>query len=322
MKKFLISIDTEGDNLWRYKAGDEIKTENAKSLWRFQKLCDEYGFKPTYLTNYEMVKSKDFVDFAKPNLINGTCEIGMHLHAWNNPPYYELQNVNNEVGASYLIEYPDEVMEQKIAVITQELEQAFESKIITHRSGRWATDERYFNLLKKYGYSVDCSVTPKMSWVNNKGMTLGSVGSDYTSSPEIPYLINTKYGDILEVPMTVKSCRRIFIDKGLSLRQKLSRVYHGVRGRTVWLRPVGNNLKELLWFIEEIAFDDNIDYIMFMLHSSEFMAGGSPTFQNEESIDNLYLHLDQIFKKSSKNFIGCTIGEYGTEKLSEFVEGK
>lgn len=321
MKKFLISIDTEGDNLWRYKKGEEITTENSKSLGRFQNLCEEYGFKPTYLTNYEMAKSKDFVEFVKPSLVSGKCEIGMHLHAWNNPPYYELKNVNPEVSASYLIEYPEEIMEKKIELLTQELEQTFEKNITTHRAGRWAMDERYFKLLKKYGYKVDCSVTPKKSWVNCAGMTNGSVGSDYTNSPQTPYLINTEYGDILEIPMTVKKCRKIFIDKGLSLRQKLSRVYHGVNGRTVWLRPDGNNVKELLWFVENIAFDDNFDYVMFMLHSSEFMSGGSPTFPNEESIEKLYLDMEQIFTKASRYFTGCTIGEYGVEKMLEYDKG-
>lgn len=49
---FLITIDTEGDNLWQKH--DSITTENARYLPRFQQLCEKYGFKPVYLTNYEM----------------------------------------------------------------------------------------------------------------------------------------------------------------------------------------------------------------------------------------------------------------------------
>ncbi|MDR8263551.1 deacetylase, partial [Acinetobacter baumannii] len=48
---FLITIDTEGDNLWQKH--DSITTENARYLPRFQQLCEKYGFKPVYLTNYE-----------------------------------------------------------------------------------------------------------------------------------------------------------------------------------------------------------------------------------------------------------------------------
>ena len=32
MKHFIITVDTEGDNLWEYVAGTEIGTENAKFL--------------------------------------------------------------------------------------------------------------------------------------------------------------------------------------------------------------------------------------------------------------------------------------------------
>lgn len=322
MKKFLISIDTEGDNLWKYNTGDEIFTENAKYLQRFQTLCEEFGFKPTYLTNYEMAMSKAFVDFAKYNLQKGGLEVGMHLHAWNNPPLYNLKNVNPKVSASYLIEYPDDIMEQKISVITETLGQVFEKKIITHRAGRWATDERYFKLLSKYGYTVDCSVTPKMSWVGSAGMRFGSVGTDYTKSPSCPYIVNTEYGDLIEVPVTVKESKRVFLDKGLTFRQKLSRIYHGIKGRTVWLRPTGSNLSEMLWLVEYVAKDTNADYIMFMLHSSEFMPGGSPTFLNEEDIERLYAHIRQVFIKSAKYFEGQTIGEYGTEKYNDLIKEK
>ena len=34
--------------------------------------------------------SDAFVKEAKEWLSKGTCEIGVHLHAWNNPPIHEL----------------------------------------------------------------------------------------------------------------------------------------------------------------------------------------------------------------------------------------
>jgi hypothetical protein len=65
MKHFIITVDTEGDNLWEYKKGPPIGTENAKYLPRFQSLCEKYGFKPVYFTNYEMASSDTFVTEAK-----------------------------------------------------------------------------------------------------------------------------------------------------------------------------------------------------------------------------------------------------------------
>ena len=65
MKKpaFIITIDTEGDNLWQNHR--VIKTENARYLARFQTLCERFGFKPVWLTNYEMAIEPVFIEFAK-----------------------------------------------------------------------------------------------------------------------------------------------------------------------------------------------------------------------------------------------------------------
>ena len=49
-RALLITIDTEGDRLWSRPT--TVETRNAEYLPRFQSLCERYGFKPTYLTNY------------------------------------------------------------------------------------------------------------------------------------------------------------------------------------------------------------------------------------------------------------------------------
>lgn len=43
MKTFLITVDTEGDNLWQWKPGEKITTENSLFIPRFQELCEKYG---------------------------------------------------------------------------------------------------------------------------------------------------------------------------------------------------------------------------------------------------------------------------------------
>lgn len=52
VKKFIITIDTEGDGQWNPDA--PCSTENARFIPRFQELAEKFGFKPTWLTNYEM----------------------------------------------------------------------------------------------------------------------------------------------------------------------------------------------------------------------------------------------------------------------------
>src|SRR5512139_2317451 len=113
--RFLITIDTEGDNLWAKPT--KVATRNAAFIPRFQEICEKYGFKPTYLTNFEMASSKEFQEIARGILSRGTTEIGMHLHAWNMPPSFQLTE-NDAYFTPYLVEYPDQIMRDKVSFMT------------------------------------------------------------------------------------------------------------------------------------------------------------------------------------------------------------
>ena len=319
MKKILISIDTEGDNLWAWRVGDKITTENAKYLPRFQELCESYGFKPTYLTNYEMATDPFFINYFKQRNLSGKCEIGMHLHAWNSPPEYQLPiRADVEPGAPYLIEYPDEVMFKKVEFMTRTLENAFEQKPVTHRAGRWATNSLYFSALQNFGYKIDCSVTPGMDWSHAPGQSPDSYGSNYTTYPKYPYVIEGT--DILEVPVTVRENHRLKLGQKPGLRKMIKKYKEAKKGHgPLWLRPRTNNdnLEDLLYLVDLISKDKNADYLMFMLHSSEFMPGGSPTFQTEEAIESLYSKLNVLFDRVSLSYTGSTLMSYYKEKQSD-----
>ncbi len=144
-KIFLITIDTEADNQW--DSNHECSTENAKYLPRFQELAEKYNFKPTWLTTYEMANDNFFVKYFKERQEKNLCEIGMHLHAWNNPPTYKLDSKTKE--RAYLIEYPKEIMSKKIEELDLLLNSRFGIKPISHRAGRWAMNADYFELLEK-----------------------------------------------------------------------------------------------------------------------------------------------------------------------------
>ena len=124
IKYFIITLDTEGDNAWDRRSITTV--ENAKYLPRFQKLCDKYNFKPTYLTNYEMAKSKHFIELGKSIISDNRGEIGMHLHAWDSPPDYSLTDKDWH-HHPYLIEYPQDILIKKIKYMTTLLEDTFES---------------------------------------------------------------------------------------------------------------------------------------------------------------------------------------------------
>lgn len=302
MKKFIITIDTEGDGQWNPDA--PCSTENAKFIPRFQELAEKYGFKPTWLTNYEMVEDPFYVEYMKDCLRRDTCEIGMHLHAWNNPPEYLLKKVNDQ--RDYLFEYPESIMDEKIRFLTEKLESTFSTKMLSHRSGRWSTDETYFKLLKKYGYKYDCSVTPYMNWESCVGST-GKPGSDYSNFPIKPYDI---YDGIIEVPVSIRPLKYLAKDTMNSFHCIAHELKWSNRIRYTWLRPTKNPSFIALKKVLDIVSEDS-DYAMFMLHSSELMPGGSPSFPDEKSIEELYECIEKLFAYArQKGYVGCKLSDY------------
>ncbi|MFK8258809.1 polysaccharide deacetylase family protein [Erwinia sp. AnSW2-5] len=307
---FIITIDTEGDNLWENH--DRISTQNTRYLPRFQALCEKYAFKPVYLTNYEMAVDDDYVAFARDVIARGVGEVGMHLHAWNSPPIEPLTD-DDWRHKPYLIEYSAAQIRSKIEFMTRLLEETFQTKMLSHRAGRWAFNEYYAALLIEFGYVVDCSVTPKVNWQFSRGNPAGKGGTNYRDFPSQAYFIDEANiaqvgtSSLLEVPMTIQY-------KHSGLMNSLKSAYDRLRGKqrspsVHWLRPSGGNV-EMMKRVAQQSLDEGHDYVEFMLHSSEFMPGGSPTFVTEQHIERLYEDLEQLFSWLAERTVGKTLAEY------------
>jgi hypothetical protein len=322
-KPFLITIDTEGDNLWSRHEGPPT-TKNARYLPRFQALCDRYGLKPTYLVNYEMSQDGFMVEFGRDVIRRGVGEIGSHPHPWDSPPKHPLTE-NDQKYHPFMIEYPESVAREKLAVLTDQLEEGFQVKMVSHRAGRWAFNSAYARLLMERGYRVDCSVTPHVSWVLSSGHPDGPGGSDYRSFPDRAYYVDPNniarsgQSSLLEVPMTIRPRYARALRKWMphALHQRaftqrwLSRLWP-----LVWLRPMGGNLRDLLWLLNTSHRED-APYVEFMLHSSELMPGGSPTFTNDQAIERLYDDMTQLFDRAAQIYGGCTLGQYADDFSNE-----
>jgi len=313
---FIITIDTEGDNLWAHP--ETITTDNSRYLTRFQDLAEKYNFYPTYLTNFEMAGCKNFQTLGRRILTEKTGEIGMHLHAWNSPPIEPL-TTNDYQYAPYLIEYGEDLIYRKIKKMTEVLEDTFSTSITSHRSGRWALNEIYVRILQDLNYLVDCSVTPHTSWHEHPGDPTQKGGSNYYNFPEYTYFLDIRNiskpsssGKMIEVPMSIHYLDSSVIRKArLKLKDGsfIARVCNRLLSSPAWLRPNGNNINEMILLADK-ALEDKRDYVEFMLHSSEFMPGGSPNFVDESSIEKLYSDLEMLFRHMRNNFQGATLTQY------------
>lgn len=307
---FIITIDTEGDNLWQNDK--RITTENTRYLPRFQRLCERFGFKPVWLTNYEMAMDDSYIEFAKDVIARNAGEIGMHLHAWNSPPVVSLTDDDMHYKP-YLIEYSQDQIKAKVDFMTNLLEEKLQTKMLSHRAGRWAFNEYYAQLLVEYGYLVDCSVTPKVNWNFAKGDPKGNGGTDYTHFPSYAYFMDlqdiSKEGSssLLQVPMSIQYKYSPIINL---IKQKYDYLRGKRRSLSVnWLRPKGGNLEQMKTVVQQTLASGS-DYVEFMLHSSEFMPGGSPTFKNEEQIESLYQDLEALFEFLYPLVEGVTLKEF------------
>jgi hypothetical protein len=312
---FIITIDTEGDNLW--DAPDPITTRNVAYLPRFQSLCETYGLRPTYLVNYEMACDPEFVEFGRDVIARDQGEIGMHLHAWNSPPLVSLTR-DDMTTLPYLVEYPEPVLRAKVEFMTGLLEETFDRKMTSHRAGRWAFDPVYARALVHNGYQVDCSVTPHVDWRRIKGDPKGEGGTDYRRFPAEPYFVDlrdvARAGDstLLEVPMSVSTTCPRTLRYGVGAALRRVELFEKVLDRVWpkrWVRPNGRNLAPMLAQVSAAAAAGSA-HVEFMLHSSELMPGGSPTFRTTESIEVLYDHLDALFERASALFRAATLTEF------------
>jgi hypothetical protein len=311
---FIVTIDTEGDNLWARPR--EITTRNALFLPRFQDLCARHGLRPTYLVNYEMAVSPVFREFGRDLLARGSAEIGMHLHAWNSPPLVPLTD-DDFHHQPYLLEYPEAVIQEKVKFMTGLLEESFGVKMTSHRAGRWGMSPALARVLLACGYLVDCSVTPHVSWANKKGDPRGRGGTDYSLYPETPYFLDlvdlSRPGDspLLEVPVTILSQRR-------PLMRLLPSAWRGatfakrVIDRLLpadWMMPTRYNATRMPDVLPR-AVRAGRPYVEFIMHSSEFMPGGSPSFFSDGEVEGLYERLEALFEEAGRRLRPATLTEY------------
>lgn len=313
--RFLITIDTEGDDLWASPRA--ITVENAKFLPRFQALAESYGLAPTYLASYEMASSPVFLEFGREIVARRTGEIGMHLHAWNTPPLVPLTD-DDFAARPYLIEYPHQVMEQKVAVMTGLLEDRFGVKMVSHRAGRWSFDAAYARILEGRGYRVDCSVTPRVSWRGHLGDPGGRGGTDYTGFPGEAYFVDlddiSRPGGstLLEIPVTIVPSSHPAIPWARRPLERVPRAHRALNRllpAVHWLRPNGRNREILIRIVQEAARAGR-GYLQFMLHSSELMPGGSRRFPGIANIDALYRDLEALFAVAREKCVGATLQQY------------
>ncbi len=302
--KFILSIDTEGDNQWDH--GCELTVENLKFIPRFQDLCNKYNVTPTYLVTSEVCEDSFAKEMFCDYLQKGEAEIGAHLHPWTTPPFYDKAGLRyNDVHHAFASELSEDIVNAKIKYLTAQVEESFGERPLSFRSGRFGFDEKVGKALANNGYLIDSSVTPYISWVGQSGIPQGTGGPDFLKKTAFPYTYNFNGVPLIEIPVTILPTKfplnrseKIagkyfkFVEKSISLRIARKFLY---KNQPLWLRPF--NWMNIALFSELINESINIKlpYLVMMFHSSELMPGCSNYRNNSESVEKLYDIIESFF---------------------------
>jgi hypothetical protein len=302
----ILTIDTEADDQWDRSRRD-LSTENLEFIPRFQDLCNRYGLKPTYLCTWETVEDSRFeslLDYQEA----GLAEIGAHLHPWTTPPMEGAQNgLDRGAFGAYPSELDAAVFSEKLGLLTDRIHQRTGVKPRSYRAGRWGFSAEQIPILISFGYVVDCSITPLVSWKHVRGAV--EWGPDFRAAPQGPYFLDPndvcQAGDsqLLEVPMTI-----LFTRASLAGSKRLQDLYFRFRRRLPgkamnkllgldprWFRPYPGMSSEQLKSVYEAARDAGLPAVEMMLHSSELMPGGSPYHPDEAAVERLHEKLENVF---------------------------
>jgi len=303
--KFIITVDTEGDNQWQYNGC--ITLGNLQALPRFQRLCEQYGFVPTYLIAREVLQDAATVKALLEWQKRGSAEIGVHLEPWTTPPFMAEETADPAMQA-FPSELPLEWFSRKLEVLTAEVAERFGAPK-SFRAARWGVNGDMLRRLAELGYTVDCSVTPKIDWRRQRGLAGGPGGPDYREAPPGPYrpsvenVCRSGSAGLVEVPMTILYTVRGAGENSVLARlctrlpeSRLKRLLDRHLFRKRWLRVSQESLPDDWARIYETALHGDLGVLQLMIHSSELMTGTSPLTRTEKDTAFVYESLMAMFR--------------------------
>ena len=313
---FILTVDTEPDNEWSRLKKSEMTFNNVNSIEKFQSLCDKYSFKPVYLVEYQMLQNNKLISLLNDFLSSGKCEVGAHMHPWSNPPLNYKVTEDDYPYHPFIVEYPSNIFEDKLKVLLRAFKDTLNLKPKVFRAGRWVISAENIRILKKYGFKVDCSVTPYRHWEPRRGIK----ESDYRNFNNEPFYWTDSDG-IVEIPLSCFSFERSssFFNPYSIPFLKNNNYYR--RLLDIFFRTYSLTLKGGVWSFRYKKYSDlnetlkyihknhSTKYLQSILHSSELSLGGC--FKRPSELEKYWDVIEKNFQFLAKNnYQSVTMEEY------------
>jgi uncharacterized protein (TIRG00374 family) len=310
----LFSIDAESDAPdWKGHDHEQLTFRNCEGLPHLSKFAADFGVRPTFLVSHAMAGQRALLENIGPLLKQNLCEVGSHFHPGDTPPFTDISGKDN------ILRFRTDVLEEKFKNLHEKIASLF-GRPRSFRSGAWTIDRRIIQFLLDYGYTVDSSVTPSISW-----RLIGR--PDYLTAPQSAYFLDytdpSKSGDspILEIPVTIWSPAKRDGPLGafqgalftMPMESRTGIIYQSINMvrayRPLWLRPAFTPLDDMIYISENVFHET--DYIHVMCHSNELTLGASPYSNTPEKLNVILTRLKLIFSYArEKGYIPLTLSEY------------
>lgn len=315
---FVLSVDTEEEWNWQDAFPQtDYGLNNIDTLLSFQSFCENLGAKPTYFVDYAVLNSDSAAQVIQQLYVRQGCEIGAHLHPWNNPPYFG----STTDFESHVINLPEEQVRAKLSELVTKLESTLGGRPTSFRTGRWGINSMVLGLLRDFGFKVDSSVIP---FYRTRYF-------DCYESPLVPYFPDWEHTnepsdqrELLEMPVT-SGFNRLDFDAAANTHQLLSQplfrplklvgiAWHTNLLRKMFLSPELSEPEDMKTLCDKAVANGHPVLHMF-LHSSSLIDNPNSQVANEDAYNRITESIESLISwlKGKYDVEFCTVTEYAAK---------
>jgi hypothetical protein len=273
--RFMLFVDTEEEFDWDApfsRTGHGVTA--LAGMARGQAYFAAAGVKPIYVTDYPVIDSDAAADMMGRWVVDGTADIGAHLHPWVNPPHVEEVSLAN----SYVGFLPEEVERAKLEALCRRMDERFGRRPIAYRAGRYGIGPHSGALLEEAGFRLDSSVRSRFDYSHQHG-------PDFRGLPQHPYWAGPTRS-LVELPLSTA-----FTGLMRGAGERLYRAAQGMgplggalaRARLlsrVPLTPEGVPAADAIAAIDALI-EEGVRVLNFSFHSPTLEPGHTPYVRSE-----------------------------------------
>jgi hypothetical protein len=196
------------------------------------------------------------------------AELGIHLHSWASPPYWEDANAYS----SYQCNLPEYIERRKLENLCRTFEDCFGEAVSIHRAGRWGGGERTSDILERLGIEIDLS--PSIGYSDSS-----FCGPNFANLDGAPFW-SGKDGRVLTIPASSVNHLRgprwvssTMFGLGHCLRALEPRLWK--MGKAVRLSPENADETTLIAMVRELGHR-GLPTAVYSLHSTSLYCDGNP----------------------------------------------